>query len=528
MSSTSIFTARPMLANLALGAVLLLGISGARAADFKLALSSPPTSIDPHFHNATANAIVGEHIFESLTKLDADSRVIPGLAQSWRLVNETTWEFKLRPGVKFHDGSELTAEDVAWSLVRPSTIQNSPGKLDVYTKAIVDRKVIDKLTVQLTTATPYPLMPTDLVLIPIVSKRATTGLTSDDFAQGKGMIGTGPYKFVSYKRDDRVELQRNDAWWGGKSAWENVTLRFIPNNATRIAALLSGDVQAIENVPTPDLPRIRGDANFNLVSKIAARTIYLYLDTSRSPSPFVTDKAGVVLPTNPLTNPDVRRAISMAINREGIRTRLMEGLAQPTNNLVPPTLFGYNPDLKTIAYDPEGAKKLLEKAGFKDGFALTLHTPNNRYINDEKIAQTIAQNLSRIGIESKVEAMPMSSYVSRGAKKEFSIGLLGWGTIEVSSPLRALLACTDANKGYGTQNWSNYCNPAMMAPLEKAMTTVDDTARLKLLQQATTIAVDDGALIPVHQQFTSWAMRKGIVYEARSDERTYAFAFAPK
>ncbi|SPA26794.1 PERIPLASMIC DIPEPTIDE TRANSPORT PROTEIN (fragment) [Cupriavidus taiwanensis] len=208
----------------------------------------------------------------------------------------------------------------------------------------------------------------------------------------------------------------------------------------------------------------------------------------------------------------------------------MEGLSEPTNNLVPPTLFGYNPNLKTVKYDPEGAKKLLAEAGFPNGFGVTLHTPNNRYVNDEKIAQTIAQNLTRIGIATKVEGMPMATYSSKGIKHEWSFGLLGWGaqTGEVSSPLRALLACEDSKKGFGTTNWGEYCNPKMDVVLEKALSTVDDTERSKLLQEATAIAINDGGIIPIHQQVTTWATQKGIVYVPRTDERTYAHNFKPQ
>ncbi|SOY89427.1 ABC transporter substrate-binding protein [Cupriavidus taiwanensis] len=520
----------------AIGAVAVAGALGlalagtAQAADLKLAMSSPPTSMDPHFYNLFSNINVSEHIFDSLTKMDPDSRIIPGLAESWKLVNNLTWEFKIRKGVKFHDGTELTAEDVIWSLDRPATIQNSPGKFDVYTKAIVNKKIIDKHTIQLTTSQPYPLMLNDLTSIFIVQKKATQGLGSDDFAQGKGMIGTGPFKFVSYARDDRVELVRNNDYWGNKPAWDKVTLRFIPNPATRLAALLSGDVQAIENVPTPDLPKVRNDPKLAFFSKISHRVIYLYFDAKRDKSPYVTTKEGAPLDKNPLKDTRVRNAISMAINRQGIKDRLMEGLSEPTNNLVPPTLFGYNPNLKTVKYDPEGAKKLLAEAGFPNGFGVTLHTPNNRYVNDEKIAQTIAQNLTRIGIATKVEGMPMATYSSKGIKHEWSFGLLGWGaqTGEVSSPLRALLACEDSKKGFGTTNWGEYCNPKMDVVLEKALSTVDDTERSKLLQEATAIAINDGGIIPIHQQVTTWATQKGIVYVPRTDERTYAHNFKPQ
>ncbi|WP_064577268.1 ABC transporter substrate-binding protein [Cupriavidus gilardii] len=519
------------LATALLAAAISFGAGGqALAADFKLAMSSPPTSMDPHFYNLFSNINVSEHIFDSLIKMDADSRIIPGLAESWKLVNETTWEFKIRKGVKFHDGSPLTAEDILWSLDRPATIQNSPGKFDVYTKAIVAKKIIDPNTIQLITAQPYPLVLNDLTSIFIVQKKATQGLNSDDFAQGKGMIGTGPFKFVSYARDDRVELTRNPDYWGPKPAWDKVTLRFIPNPATRLAALLSGDVQAIENVPTPDLPQVRKNPKLSFFSKISHRVIYLYFDAKRDKSPYVTSKDGQPMDKNPLKDARVRNAISMAINRQGIKDRLMEGLSEPTNNLVPATLFGHNPNLKTVKYDPEGAKKLLADAGYPNGFGVTLHTPNNRYVNDEKIAQTIAQNLTRIGIATRVEGMPMATYSSKGIKHEWSFGLLGWGaqTGEVSSPLRALLACEDAKKGFGTTNWGEYCNPKMDAVLEKALSTVDDGERSKLLQEATAIAINDGGIIPIHQQVTTWATQKGITYVPRTDERTYAHNFKPQ
>ena len=497
------------------------------AQEFKLAMSSPPTSMDPHFYNLFPNLNVSDHVFETLITMDADSRVIPGLAESWTLVNNLTWEFKLRKGVKFHDGTEMTAEDVAWSMDRPSTIVGSPGKFDVYTKAIINKKIMDAHTIRFTTKEPYPLMLADLTSIYIVSKKATTGISSDDFSSGKGMVGTGPFKFVRFQRDDRVELERNDAFWGKKPTWSKVTLRFIPNGATRLAALLAGDVQAIENVPTPDLAKVRADSSIGLYSKVSHRVIYLYPDTKREKSPFVTDKDGKPLEKNPLTDPRVRQALSMAINREAIKDRVMEGLSEPTNNLVPKTLFGFNPALKTVKFDADAAQKLLAQAGYPNGFGITLHTPNNRYVNDEKIAQTVAQMFSRIGVATKVEGLPMSVYSARGAKQEYSMGLLGWGaqTGEVSSPLRALLACDNPAKGLGGFNWLKYCNPKMDEILIKALNTVDDKARLALLQDATAIAVNDGGLIPLHQQVSTWATKKGIAYVPRTDERTHAYEF---
>jgi peptide/nickel transport system substrate-binding protein len=513
--------------------VTILGLaiaSPAMAQEFTLALSSPPTTMDPQFYNFTPNLTVSDHIFEALVTMSPDMKVVPALAESWTMVNNLTWEFKLRKGVKFHDGSELTAEDVIWSLDRPSTITGSPANFSLYTKAIIHKTVVDPYTIRLTTKEPYPLMLPDLTMVYIVSKKATKGLTNEDFASGKGVIGTGPFKFVKFQRDDRVELVRYDDYWGKKPAWSRVALRFISNPATRIASLLAGDVQAIENVPTPDLNRVRSNSGLSLFSKVSNRLIYLYPDTVRDKSPFVTDKEGKPLEKNPLKEVRVRQAISMAINREAIKERVMEGLAAPTNNLVPTSLFGYNPRLKDVKYDPEGAKKLLAEAGYPNGFGLTLHTPNNRYINDERISQTVAQMLSRIGIDTKVDAAPMSVYASRGAKGEYSFGLLGWQaqTGEVSSPLRAFLACPDPVKGFGSANWLKYCNPKADQVLFKALNTVSETERLKLLQEAAALDVNDGGVIPLHHQVTTWAAKKGIGLTPRIDERTHAFDFAPQ
>jgi peptide/nickel transport system substrate-binding protein len=289
-------------------------LPSAAAQEFKLAMSSPPTSMDPHFYNLFPNINVSDHIFEQLVAMDADSHIIPKLAESWKLVNDLTWEFKLRKGVKFHDGSEVTAEDVAWSLDRPATIVGSPGKFDTYTKAITNKKIIDPYTIQLTTKEPYPLLLADLTSIYIVSKKATQGISSDDFSSGKGMVGSEPFKFVKFQRDDRVELERNNNYWGKKPAWSKVTLRFIPNDATRLAALLAGDVQAIENVPTADLGQVRADNNLSFYAKVSHRVIYLYPDTRREKSPFVTDKDGKPLDKNPLRDVRVRRA-PCAVNR---------------------------------------------------------------------------------------------------------------------------------------------------------------------------------------------------------------------
>jgi peptide/nickel transport system substrate-binding protein len=484
--------------------------------------------MDPHWHNLFSNINVSEHIFEALIKLDADSRVIPGLAASWRLVDPTTWEFTLREA-RFHDGSPLTVDDVFYSIDRVPRVVGSPGTFAIYTKAIAAKQKISEKIFRFKTAEPYPLMLNDLTTVFIVKKAAVEGATQEEMGVGaKGMVGTGPYRFAKFVRDDRVELARNPLYWGQRAPYQSVTLRFIPNNAARVAALLSNDVQAIDNVPTPDLERIRNDKNLAFFSKVSHRVIYLNIDF-REKSPFVTAKDGSALPANPLRDLRVRKAINLAINREAIADRVMQGLSVPSLNLVPATMFGYNPNLKVSRPDPEAARKLLTEAGYPSGFAMTLHSPNNRYVNDEQIAQTLAGMLGRIGIAVKVETMPLSVYFPRGNKLEFSFSLLGWGaqTGEVSSPLRAILMTRDAGKGWGSNNWGSYSNAQFDAVVVQALAIVDDVKRSALLQQATQVALDDLAIIPIHLQVTTWAARNGVDYVPRTDERTYAFNFKP-
>ena len=511
---------------LAASAALLHG-PAAHAQSITIGLAADVTSIDPHFHLLTPNASVGEHVFDLLVYKDENQRFKPGLAVSWRAIDELTWEFKLREGVKFHDGSEFTAEDVVFSIDRPATIKNSPGSYTVYTKAVTDKIVVDKHTVRLKTATPYPLVPNEIGAVMIVSKRAAQNATTDDFNSGKAAIGTGPYRFVRWAKGDRIELARNDAYWGPRAPWEKVTFRLITNDPARVAALLSGDVQAIEAVPTPDIAKLAKDPQLKLFRAVSNRLIYLHLDSNRDQTPMATDKAGKPLDRNPLKDARVREALSMAIYRDAIVDRVMEGAAVPTGQLMPKGMFGHAEPMKPDRYDPEAARKLLAEAGFADGFGLTLHGPNDRYVNDEKVAQAIAQMLQRIGVQTTVVTMPASVYFGRANRLEFSLMFLGWGsdTGEVSSPLKALLATYDRDKGLGTVNRGRYSNAQLDRLLALGLATVDDAKREKLLQEATAVAMRERGIIPLYHQVNVWAARSNLVYTPRADERTYAFDF---
>jgi peptide/nickel transport system substrate-binding protein len=512
-------------------ALLLLALSfNSPAADLSIALGGDVTSIDPHFHNLTPNNNVGAHIFDTLVMKEASGKIKPGLAESWRVVDDLTWEFKLRKGVRFHDGSPFTAADVVFSLDRIPNVPNSPSPFTTYTKQVTEKIVVDPWTIRLKSAAPYPQMPNDMSTVLVVSAKAAANATTEDFNNGRATIGTGPFRFVRWQKGDRIELARNDAYWGQKAPWDKVTFRIITSDPTRVASLMAGEVRAIENVPTGDLAKLAASKDLSIYRTVSVRLMYLHLDTARDRTPFATDKAGKPLDRNPLKDLRVRRAMSKAINRLALVERIMEGAAVSSGQLMPEKFFGYTPALKPEPYDPEGARKLLAEAGYPDGFGLTLHAPNNRYVNDEQIAQAIAQMLTKIGIQTRVDAMPSAVFFTRASKPEFSFILAGWGaeTMEASSPLKALLATFDKAKGMGTANRGRYSNPKLDALLEKALATVDDSQREKLLQQATETGVGDLGILPLYHQHNLWAARRGIAYDARADERTFAHEFKPR
>ena len=517
------------LALAALSATLALAGLPALAANLTIGLGTDVTSIDPHYHNLTPNNNVASHLYGYLVERDEKSKPVPGLATEWKTIDPLTWEFKLRKGVKFHDGSDFTAADVVASIDRVPKVPKSPSPFTAYTKQIVKIDVVDPYTIRFRTATPYPLMPSDMTQVAIISK-AHASASTEDFNSGKAAIGTGPYKLARYAKGERIELARNDAWWGGKTPWEKVTLRILPQDAPRVAALLSGDVQVIENVPTADVARLRANKQLGMYKAVSDRLIYVHLDSDRDASPFVTDKAGAPMAKNPLKDPRVRKALSKMINRPAIVERVMEGEAVMAGQLVPDFLFGATKALTVEKFDPEGAKKLLAEAGYPDGFGLTIHSPNNRYINDEQIAQAVAQMLSRGGVPTKVVAMPSATYFTQATDLKFSFMLLGWstGTGEASSSLKALLMTFNRDKGFGTANRGRYSNSKVDALTEDALQTVDDVKREAYLQRATEIAINDTGIIPLHFQVNLWATRDGISYAPRLDEQTLAHKMKPR
>ncbi|MCB2053781.1 MAG: ABC transporter substrate-binding protein [Geminicoccaceae bacterium] len=511
----------------------------ASAEELTVAVSSEASAIDPHYHNLGPNNQVRRHIFESLVDTDASQRLEPGLAESWEATDDTTWKFNLRRDVKFHDGSDFDAQDVIWTLCRIPNVPDAVSPFTIYTKAVETAETPDPYTLIITTATPYPLVPTEFSTWGIVpAPDDAADLTFDkegcayagewpkteDYNNGKLAIGTGPYKFEDYVKGDRLTLTRFDEYWGDKPAWETVVIRPITSDGPRVAALLAGDVDMIETPPVQDIPRLEQDPGFKVVSGLSNRVIYLHLDQHGEDTPGITGVDG-----NPLLDKKVRHAISAAIDRQAIVDRLMGGAAVPAAQLLPESMFGSDPDMKVQPYDPDLAKKLLEEAGYADGFGLTIGTPNDRYINDEKVAQAVAQMLTRIGIQTQIDASTASVFFKRRNNYEFSVYLAGWGaaTGEMSSPLKALVATQDEAKGYGGTNRGRYSNPELDALLDQALETIDDAEREALLRKASRLVIEDYGIIPLHYEVTPWGLREGLDYEPRADQYTLAFRVTP-
>jgi peptide/nickel transport system substrate-binding protein len=517
-----------------LGAGLILAAALAppgQAQDLRMAVGAPVTSIDPHFHNLSPNNALAEQIFDGLFGTDSKARVVPELAASHRLVGEDAWEITLKRGVKFHNGSDFTAEDVAFTLARAPNVPNSPSSFGIYTRAVTGVEIVDSHTIRLRTQGPYPLLPVDLAQVVMLDKQTHENATTEDFNAGRVAYGTGPFRFVRYLPGDRIELERNDTYHGEKPHWARVNYRIIVNDAARSSALLAGDVDFIDQVATSDIERLRRDQRVQLSEVVGLRIIYLALDRSRGEggTPHVTNAQGQPISPNPLNDLRVRRALSMAINREGITRQVMEGAAIPAGQFLPEGVFSHVPGLLPPRHDVDGARKLLAEAGFPQGFNITIHGPNDRYINDSRIIQAIAQMWTRAGINTRVEASPWASYIARASRQEFSVFLVGWGTStgEASSPLRSLVATYNRDTGMGPSNRGRFSNPEVDRLLAEALRTLDDAAREKLLQDATRVAMEDVGIIPIHIQKNIWAMRRGLAHDARADELTRAQDIRP-
>ena len=366
-----------------LAAAIAFSAAAASAQELKIGLKTEPSSLDPQYHALNPNLQIALHMFDTLVMQDENLKPKPGLALSWKPVGDTVWEFKLRPGVKFHDGSDFTAQDVVFTFERVAKVPNSPGPYTVYTRQMKSFEIVDPLTVRIHTDGPAPLIPLNVAALPILSHKAAAGAapegkTSAELNAGNGLVGTGPFKFVEWQRGSRIVLERNDAYWGGKPQWQKVILRPLTNNTARVAAILSGDVDLIEDPPTTDLAKLKSDPKITLARAVSNRVIYIHLDQHGDPPIGIPDTNG----KNPLMDKRVREALSLAIDRKGIVDKIMEGVALPAGDFLPYPMGGTAKDTPIDKFDPAAAKKLLADAGYPNGFSITLGAPNGRYIND--------------------------------------------------------------------------------------------------------------------------------------------------
>lgn len=515
----------------------------ASAQSLTAAYAAEPSSIDPLYHNLGPNNATRKHMFDALVGQDENLVVMPELAESWETsADGLTWTFNLRRGVKFHDGGDFTSRDFLYTICRIPNVPNSPSSMAGFIKSAETITAPDAHTIQATTAAPYPLLLTDFASFGVLSASANghdgpveytrdgcPGIDSypdsNAYNDGTAAIGTGPYKFVSYTPGESIVMERNDDYWGDAPHWERITIRTISNEGARVAALLAGDVDVIEKPPVQDLERLRNDPNVNVVQGASSRVIYIHFDHVGEPSPGIEGTDG----RNPLKDLRVRKAISLAIDRPLIVDRIMGGLAEPARQLVPGFMRGSDPAIGLEQPSTEEAKRLLAEAGYPNGFKVVLGTPNDRYINDAKVAQAVAQMLTRAGIETEVDAMTKSVFFSRRNKYEFSLYLAGWGAsgAGMASPLRALVASQNKEKGLGGTNRGRYSNPELDAVIEKALATVEPEAHDALLRQASRIVVEDVAILPLHYEVTPWALRAGLTMDPRADQHTVLTSVRP-
>lgn len=497
----------------------------AQAQTLRIGVQAETLSMDPHFSLIPPSMTVSRHVFDTLAHPDERQKLQPGLALSWSAIEPTEWEFRLRPDVRFHDGTPFTAADVAFTMIRAPDVPNASGGFRVLMKHIIAIQVVDPLTIRFRTETPFPLMAEHLGSVPIISRSAAEGMTSADFNSGKATVGTGPFRFVSWTKGDQVRLIRNDTSWANPAPWAEVAIRPISDDGARIAALLSGSVDAIDRVPISSVSTLRDRPEFVLAQTVSNRVIFIAVNVDPTANSYVLDASGAPLARNPFADQRVRLAISKAIDRGLLTSRIMEGLAVPAAQLLPDGYPGTSANLKPEPYDQAGARALLVEAGYKDGFALTLLVPRDSNANDVKLTEAVAQMLTRIGLRVSVETIPFSVFQPRYRRGDFALAVRGWSTEtgEVSMALRSLLATSDMARGWGPINGGRYSNPAMDALLERALSTLDSTNREALVAQATEMAVRDVAIVPLHYQVAVWGFRRGLTYKARSDSYTFAF-----
>jgi len=517
-----------------LSSTVLTGITlSASAQTLTIGTRAGPESIDPHFTASGTHAEALKHVFDTLVWSGEKLQLEPRLAESWKPLNETTWEFKLRKGVKFHDGSDFTAEDVKFSIERIPTV-SGPNPTTIYVRRVKETKIVDPHTIHIVTEGPSPTLPNDFIRLFIVSSKAAAGLTKDNaneaFNTGKAAVGTGPYKFVSWTPKDAFIIERFDGYWGDKQPWQRVVRKEIPNDAGRVAQLRANQVDMIVRTPATDIPTLERDANLQVVKGDTVYVFYIEFDMRDKP-PQVSAKDGSPLPSNPFRDARVREAFDLAIDRPALAEITMEGLGKPQSQLVTPNIFGYSEKLQVTKPNVNRAKELLAQAGYPNGFKVVFSFTNDRLPGDGAVGTAVTQMLARIGVDVQAAAQPGAVMFPARTRGDLSMVMSGWGTLtgEANYTLSSLVHSNAPQLKLGAFNWRAYNNPEVDKALQAAAIEMDEGKRRTYLQQAAEIAAQDRPLIPLVAVSSAWTLRKDKVRMVRTrvDEDTLAMDIAP-
>ncbi len=494
------------------------------AKTFKWTSASDIPTLDVHSQNNALGNGVHAAIYDSLVYYNSKTfKPEPQLASSWKLVTPTQMRFTLRSGVKFSDGSVLTPEDVVYSLTRA---MSKTSNYAVYAQGIDKVVKVDANTVDVLLKGPNPVLLNQLTELRIMSKAWAEKnksvepkdiKTPEESYAHRNAMGTGPYMVKEWQPDQRLVLVPNPNYWGKNDT--NVTeivYSPIKSEATRVAALLSGEVDFVLDPSPQDLGRLRQSGNLKVIDGVENRTIFFGLDQFRDELPGSNVKG-----KNPLKDQRVRKALYQSIDSASLNRVTMRGLSQPTGALVAPQVNGWTEGVhKRHPYDPEAAKKLLADAGYPNGFEVDFACPNNRYINDEEICQAVTAMWARVGIKAKLRTLPLVTYFPMIQRFEASIYMLGWGvpTFDALYSLQSLTRSVGSG-GDGNYNVGRYSNPKMDQIVDRVKTETDLPVRDRLLTEALQLQNDDVSHIPLHNQIIPWAMKKNIDVVHRADNR---------
>jgi len=512
-------------ATVALAATLAM-VQPAIAQTLRWAAQNDILTLDPHSQNhSTTNAILA-HAYEGLTRYNATYEVEPALATKWTFISPTQVRFELRKGVKFHDGSPFTADDVLFSFGR---IRQPQGTMQIYVTGITDIRKIDDHTVDLILSGPSPILLRNIIDFRIMSKawaekNKTTSVQDykakeENFAS-RNVMGTGAFRILSWQPEARIMMARNDGWWDKpKGNVAQVVYTPIKSESTRVAALLSGDVDMLTDVPTQDVARLRSDAKLKVVDGPEVRTIFLAPDVGSNELKYASVKG-----KNPFKDKRVREAMSIAIDREAIRRTIMGGQSIPAGILVAPGVNGNSKEIDVPAkVDVARAKKLMGDAGYPDGFEVRLNCPNNRYVNDEKICQAVSAMWARIGIKVSLVAENMATFSQKFQNFDSSLYMLGWGvaTYDAQYTLQSIVR-TRSGGSDGNFNFSRVSDPVVDKLVDAMKSETDVAKRNAMIKEALVRTRDEVLVIPLHHQMRPWVMKTGVTTVHRSDDRPEA------